>query len=232
MTGSILIFGGNKNRREEKVVEIVNKEENKTFEKIKDLSEKPDIHLITLGEKERSIGIAETRKGSGFLKEKPFSYQKKFLIILDADRLTTQAQNSLLKTLEEPPQYAVIILSARTQNSLLETILSRCKLISLKNEKEKDSDNEDFVSFEKIMKMKVGERLDLCSDISKCDKEVVLEVLEKWVEGGREVLLKNPKDISIIKNLKRIIEVKDDLENTNVNVRLSLEALVVTLSEG
>jgi DNA polymerase III delta prime subunit len=230
MRGSIIIFGGNKNRREEKVIEIVNKEENKSFEKIKDLTEKPDIHIIDLGEKERSIGIADTRKGSNFLKEKPFSYQKKFLIILNADKLTTQAQNSLLKTLEEPPQYAVIILSARTQNSLLETIISRCRLISLKNERESDSETDDFVSFKKIINMKAGERIDVCTDLSKCEKEIVLEVLEKWAEEGREVLLENPKDSSNMKNLKRVIEVKKDLENTNVNIRLSLEALVLTLS--
>ena len=100
MNGSILIFGGNKNQREEKVVEIVNREESKTFEKIKDLAGKPDIHIVTLEEKERSIGISQTREGTKFLQEKPFSYKKKFLIILNSEKLTTQAQNSLLKTLE------------------------------------------------------------------------------------------------------------------------------------
>ena len=229
MNGSILIFGGNKNKREEKVIEIVNKEENKTFEKIKDLTEKPDINLITLGEKEKSIGISQTRKGTDFLKEKPFSYQKKFLIILNADKLTTQAQNSLLKTLEEPPQYAVIILSAKTQNSLLGTIVSRCRLTSLKSEKENDSNIEIFVSFKKILKMKMGERLDSCSKISKSEKETIIDILNMWIEEGREVLLKSPGKSSSVKNLKRLIEIKNDLENTNVNPRLSLEALVLSL---
>lgn len=229
MNGSILIFGGNKNKREEKVIEIVNKEENKTFEKIRDLTEKPDINLITLEEKEKSIGISQTRKGTIFLKEKPFSYQKKFLIILNADKMTTQAQNSLLKTLEEPPQYAVIILSAKTQNSLLGTIVSRCRLISLKSEKEDDSTIENFVSLGKILKMEIGERLDVCSEISKSEKETILDVLDMWIEEGREVLLKNPGRDSSVKNIKRIIEIKNDLENTNVNPRLSLEALVLSL---
>jgi DNA polymerase III delta prime subunit len=229
MTGSILIFGGNKNSREKKIIEIVNKEESKTFEKIKDLTEKPDIHLIDMEEKERSIGISKTRKGNDFLKEKPFSYQKKFLVILNADKLTTQAQNSLLKTLEEPPQYAVVILSARTQNSLLETIVSRCRLINLKSEKESNLESEIFISLEKILEMKMGERLDICSEISKSEKEIIIDILNMWIEEGREVLLKNPKNDSGVKNLKRIIEIKNDLENTNVNPKISLEALILNL---
>ncbi|MBW6441799.1 hypothetical protein K0B04_02720 [Patescibacteria group bacterium] len=229
MNGSLLIFGGNKNKREDNIIDIVNKEESKTFEKIKDLEGKPDIHIVTLQEKEKSIGISQTREGTKFLRERPFSYNKKFLIILNSEKLTTQAQNSLLKTLEEPPSYALIILSAKTQNSLLETIVSRCKMISLKSEN-KDEEIESEVSLKKILKMSLGERLDICSEISKEEKEYVLEILEKWVGEGRELLLKNPKDATNVKNIKRIIEIKNDLENTNVNVRLSLEALVLSLT--
>jgi hypothetical protein len=230
MSGSVLIYGGNKAKREEKIIETVNRSENKTFEKIKDLTDKADINLINLGEKEKSIGISEIRKGIDFLKEKPFSYKNKFLIILNADKLTIQAQNSLLKTLEEPPQYGQIILSTRAQNSLLETILSRCRLISLKSEKEDDSDIKGSLSFEKLLKMKMGERLDFCSEISKSEKENIVEILDRWVEEGREILLKNPETVSNVNNIKRVIQIKNDLENTNVNPRISLEALVLSLS--
>lgn len=229
MSGSLLIFGGNKNRREERIIEIVNKEENKTFEKVKDLGDKPDIRIISLGDKERSIGISQTREGVTFLKEKPFSYKNKFLIILGADKLTTQAQNSLLKTLEEPPHYALIILSTRTQNSLLETIVSRCRLVSLKEESENSDDPENFISLEKILKMDLGNRLEICSELSKSEKDEILYILEKWVEEGREMLLKNPKKTLNAENLKKIIKIKNDLENTNVNARISLEALLLNL---
>jgi len=229
MNGSLILFGGNKNNREKKIIEIINREEGKAFEKISDLKDKPDIHVIDLEEKERSISIAQARKGVGFLREKPFSYKKKFLIILNSEKMTTQAQNSLLKTLEEPPVYALIILSSKTQNSLLETIVSRCKLVSIKGERSDEEENYE-ISYKKILNMSMGERLDVCLEISKEEKDDVLKILDSWVEEGRTVLLKKPRDISQANNLKRIIEVKSDLENTNVNVRLSLEALVLSLS--
>jgi len=229
MNGSLLLFGGNKNQREEKVVDIINREEGKTFEKIKDIKDKPDIFTITLEEKEKSIGISQTRGGIKFLREKPFSYKKKFLIILNSEKLTTQAQNSLLKTLEEPPSYALIILSAKTYNSLLETIVSRCRLMSIKEDEKNETESDYEISLKKIMKMSLGERFDLCLDISKEEKDDVINILENWVEEGRVEMLKNPKNPVHAENIKKIIEIKTDLENSNVNVRLSLEALVLSL---
>ena len=229
MNGSILIFGGSKDQREQKIIDIINQEEAKTFEKIRDVDNKSDIFIVRLKEGEKSIGISQTREGTNFLNEKPFSYNKKFLIILNSEKLTTQAQNSLLKTLEEPPSYALILISSKTQNSLLDTIVSRCRLISMKQVNKLDEEIEETVSFKKIKKMTPGERLDLCAEISKEEKEAVLEILERWVEESREGMLKSPNDISYLKNIKRILEVKNDLENSNVNVRLSLEALLLSL---
>jgi len=229
MNGSILIFGGNRDQREQKIVEIINKEEAKTFEKIKDLENKSDIFVIKLKDDEKSIGISQTREGTNFLNEKPFSYRKKFLIILNSEKLTPQAQNSLLKTLEEPPSYALILISSKTQNSLLETIASRCRLISLKQDKSDVEETDESIRFKKIKKMTPGERLDLSSEISKEEKEVVLEILDGWIEESRVEMLKNPNDTTYMKNIKRILEIKNDLENSNVNVRLSLETLLLSL---
>jgi DNA polymerase III delta prime subunit len=227
MNGSLIISGGNKETREDKIIEIINKEEGKAFEKIKDLEDKPDIFIINLLEGEKSIGISQTREGINFLREKPFSYEKKFLVILNAEKMTTQAQNSLLKTLEEPPVYALIILSTRIKDQLIATVVSRCKNINVKNED--DDKNEDLISLEKLLKMDLGERIDICSEISKEEKEDVINMLENWVVEGRKHLLKKPKNVIITTNIKRILDVKKDLENSNVNVKLSLEALVLSL---
>jgi len=231
MNGSVLIFGGNKTQREDKIVDIVNKEINKTFEKIKDLYEKADIKIIEREEDEKSISISQTREGNKFLYERPFSYPKKFLIILDSEKLTTQAQNSLLKTLEETPTYALILLSSKTQNSLLETIISRCRLIAVKKNRE-CVDTENGNSLNKILKMSLGQRLDWVGEYSKEERDTILELLECWIDEARDILLKNPKEENSIKNIKRIIEIRKDLEDTNVNQRLSLEALVLSFSQG
>lgn len=84
--------------------------------------------LIVLDHKEKnSIGVDDIReKITDTVAVKPFSSNKKIYIILEADKMTVQAQNSLLKTLEEPPFYAVFILATAHDGQLLSTIHSRC----------------------------------------------------------------------------------------------------------
>ena len=55
----------------------------------------------------------------------------------EADLMTTQAQNALLKTLEEPPEYAVIFLLTENAEKLLPTITSRCVMLELRNIRDK-----------------------------------------------------------------------------------------------
>ena len=57
---------------------------------------------------------------------KPYSSEYKIYIIDEADKMNVMAQNALLKTIEEPPEYAVIILLADNKDTFLETIRSRC----------------------------------------------------------------------------------------------------------
>ena len=63
---------------------------------------------------------------------KPYSSPHKVYIIPDAEMMTVQAQNALLKTIEEPPEYAVIMLLTSNVNALLPTILSRCVVLNMK----------------------------------------------------------------------------------------------------
>ena len=63
---------------------------------------------------------------------KPYSSKYKIYIIDEAEKLTVQAQNAILKTIEEPPAYAVIIFLTNNAGVFLPTILSRCVMLSLK----------------------------------------------------------------------------------------------------
>ena len=76
----------------------------------------PDIITITHA-KPASIGVDEIRRMRADLQIKPYSNARKIYIIPDAEKLTLQAQNALLKTLEEPPEYAVIIRRGRWEKS-------------------------------------------------------------------------------------------------------------------
>lgn len=62
---------------------------------------------------------------------KPYSYSHKIYIIENADLMNVQAQNAILKTIEEPPEYAVIILLTVNAGNLLQTVLSRCVLLNM-----------------------------------------------------------------------------------------------------
>lgn len=91
----------------------------------------PDIIWVT--HEKASIGVDDIRlQVNGDIMVKPYNSPYKIYIIDEAEKLTEQAQNALLKTIEEPPEYAVIILLANNINSILATILSRCVQLNLK----------------------------------------------------------------------------------------------------
>lgn len=87
-------------------------------------SNNPDFLLIESDD--GKIKIEQIREMQRKIAEKPIISDKKVYIINDADKMTTEAQNCLLKTLEEPPEYITIILICSNENNLLSTIKSRC----------------------------------------------------------------------------------------------------------
>lgn len=94
--------------------------------------------LITLEpEKETSIGVGDIRKMRADIQIMPYSASRKVYIVPDAEKMTPAAQNALLKTLEEPPSYAVLLLLADGTSGFLPTILSRCVMLPLRPVAEK-----------------------------------------------------------------------------------------------
>ncbi len=92
----------------------------------------PDLIYVT-HEKPASIGVDDIRKQvNDTILIRPYSGHYKIYIIDEAEKMTQQAQNALLKTIEEPPSYAVIILLTTNLDSFLPTILSRCVQLKLK----------------------------------------------------------------------------------------------------
>ena len=87
----------------------------------------PDFKIIR--PLENSISIEQIRDLQKDMVFKPYESQWKMYIIDDADLMTAEGANSLLKTLEEPPQYVVIIMISSKKDSILPTIISRCQLM-------------------------------------------------------------------------------------------------------
>lgn len=182
----------------------------------------PDVLSINPEEGKKSIGIAQTKQINRYINEKPYSHKHKAVIIKNAEILTTQAQNALLKDLEEHPSYVEIVLGAKTEKDVLETVLSRCKRINLKNNTKESSDE---MSFQKFIQMSEGDRLNLVATLAKEDKSEILDKLDTWITQAR-------KDIRTVGagNVEILLKIKKDLESTNINTKLALEFLSLALN--
>ena len=96
----------------------------------------PDIIYVS-HEKPNIIGVDDIRTQiNNDIVIKPYSSRYKVYIVDEAEKMNQQAQNALLKTIEEPPAYAVILLLTTNADSFLQTILSRCITLNLKAVKE------------------------------------------------------------------------------------------------
>ena len=94
---------------------------------VKDTENSPDFSIIEPDG--NSIKIEQIREFQKKVSEKPIISNKKVCIINDSDKMTVEAQNCLLKTLEEPPEFVTIILIGSNENSFLSTIKSRCMIL-------------------------------------------------------------------------------------------------------
>lgn len=96
----------------------------------------PDIIRVT-HEKPNSISVDDIRtQVNNTVDIKPYQGPYKVYIIPQADMMTPQAQNTILKTIEEPPSYAVFLLLTENAETLLPTINSRCVMLKLRNIKD------------------------------------------------------------------------------------------------
>ena len=89
----------------------------------------PDIHVIAPLPDKRDISVEQLRELQHYLSLRPYEAPRKACIIDPAERMSVNAANSLLKTLEEPPGNAIIILLTENAGMLLPTVRSRCQLI-------------------------------------------------------------------------------------------------------
>ena len=172
-------------------------------------SNNPDFLLIESDD--GKIKIEQIREMQRKIAEKPIISDKKVYIINDADKMTTEAQNCLLKTLEEPPEYITIILICSNENNLLSTIKSRCTRMYFEpieiNEVKKYIKGINISSDinENILNLSQG-------SIGKAIKLVENQSLYENIEKLLEDLTK--KDlIDIIKMSEEIYKSKEEIES-------------------
>jgi len=222
--GSILVCGSSLQKRKEKVTELVSKVDKNLLKE-----DHPDRLSVTMEKGKKSISIAQIRKMIEFLSTKPYSSKNKVVVISPAEKMTTQAQNSLLKILEEPPYFAIIILSAKTEQSMLTTVISRCRKIKADHSgDDKFLDNSETTHFNEILGYDVGRKLKLAETLSKNDDDFIINLLEFWIREERFEMTENEK-FNKHTNIELLLNFLEDIENTNVNTRLALETLFMSV---
>ncbi len=200
-----------------------------TGEDIQEIQDTPDIHILDRRE-ENSIGIEDVKD---FVKEmiyKPFGGGKQIAVIYEAEKLTTQAQNSLLKTLEESNDDTIYILCVDNEKNVLPTIYSRSKPIYIQQEIQQNSNTDK----PEVFNMDLVEQFNLIESISK-EKQPCLDLLaslEAYMKIELEKEIKNDNINSSRVISERLKEIQDTREkiNSNCNKKLVLEALVISLN--
>lgn len=194
----------------------------------KSLLNNPDFHMID-GRKENSIGIEEIKELQEEMRYKPFQEKVQIALILDAKKLTIQAQNAFLKTLEDSSDTTIYILLTGNEKDLLPTITSRSKKLfskakaevgEKKNVAEMCFTNDDLVYcfsvFEKVAK----------------DKIETLEYLDTYLDSLQEELrngIKRGSDIDRITDKISLVNITKGQVNANGNRRLLLENLYLQI---
>ena len=228
---AFIIFAKSKEHQEEELARIL------SAYKI----DKVDITRIV---PQKAIGIETIRELKRSISLAPFRGETKAVIIEEAQMLTVEAQNALLKTLEEPPARTIIILTVSTNiDALLPTVVSRCQVVQLSTINYQLSTSElSTLNSQLLMLLEngVGKKLKLAEDIAK-DRQSAILWLKNMIIATRQVfidtLMGNPTDASpattnaplYLQWLNSLQKAHTLLSTSNVNPRFTLETLFLSL---
>ncbi|KKQ34243.1 MAG: polymerase III subunit delta'' protein [candidate division WS6 bacterium GW2011_GWA2_37_6] len=188
----------------------------------------PDFYELQATEGRQSIGIEQTREMITWLQFKPYQSTNKLAIIRNAEQLTEQAQNSLLKTLEEPPTHSYIFLLTRNHRSLLSTILSRARLVRLKKEKGKTGLEEEKPLTE-VIDAPIQEKLKwINATVGIKDPVERKNTIYQFLDEVHATIINKQEAKSRLYNLK-LLETTFEGIKRNVNNKLLLENLLFNL---
>ncbi len=152
-------------------------------------SNHPDVSVIRTGG--ASVGIDVIRGLQEDIHVKPYEGIRKVYIIAEGEKMTVQAQNCLLKVLEDPPGAGTIIIISSNHHNLLPTIISRCQVIKLsaRNRNMNPDLYEDFMGC-----LMEGDFVKTSSKIEQLSKET-----NQWAAEFLDLLLTELRDILVLK---------------------------------
>lgn len=171
-----------------------------------DTDNNPDFKIIEPDG--NSLKIEQIREFQSKVAEKPIISNKKVYIINDSDKMTTEAQNCLLKTLEEPPEFVTIILIGSNENAFLSTIKSRCMILHFN----KIQDDEIKRFLEENYQNKVNSKIMLDAFQGSIGKALQIQDKQEEYEKIEKIIysLEDKDKIDILKMSEPIYKAKEE----------------------
>ncbi|MBI3577266.1 hypothetical protein HY086_04475 [Candidatus Gottesmanbacteria bacterium] len=209
---SFLLSGGTSQQRNEWIANTLKEWKVEKFD------------VTDLSPEETSIGIAHVREFQKRLLLAPTGSPFSVGVIRQADSLTTEAQNALLKTLEEPPPHARVILESPTADVFLPTVVSRCQLINLGNSQiyTKEEILRCIDTLKYLSDASIGKRLKKIDELVK-NKEEAAAWLDLAIASAHDALLGSKLPSSqAAKLLRSLLKARQHLA-ANVNYKLVLD---------
>lgn len=205
----------------------INKE--KLISEARDIAGKMEISPIDISfyEDEKAFGIEAFRQIKDKIFLRPVKGNKKAVVLDFFGGATPETQNAMLKILEEPPSSAIIIILGKKKDEFLPTIISRCQVVEL---------SEPLVieetEFPEIVKGGIGKKLVAAQNLSR-DKDKAIEFIKNTILYLRREMKKevdrgiNANDK--VKSIKELEKARYALSETNINPRMTLENLFLSL---
>ncbi|MCM8775025.1 MAG: hypothetical protein NC930_01530 [Candidatus Omnitrophica bacterium] len=191
----------------------------------------PDVRWLGLEPQTKSIKIDEIRDLRNVAALKPYEGKWKVFIVNGGDRLTEEAQNALLKTLEEPPAETVFCLLVENKSHLFETIRSRSFEVRLRPVRAEGMDSQ-FSGDEIRRALRQGNWEDFFAVYQTAHREQIKTVLDALMgffnNRLKDSSLRSVEQVAMIKAFDRLCETKEALED-NVNQKLALSRLIMKL---
>jgi|GEM_PF-5085782 len=168
-----------------------------------------------------TIPIARIRTLKASLAQKPYSSLYHLVLIPLAAALTTEAQQALLKTVEEPPAPTIFILAVPDERLLLPTVVSRCQRVTVGHE---PTEHAVSIDLSPVATESLDHIFDQAEKLAKDER--LPATLDAWMVAEREGLLRG--DPQATRTLRQLLRVKELATTTQTNKRLLLESLFLT----
>lgn len=183
----------------------------------------PDVLYFEQGTK---LGINEVKKIRQHFSLKPYTAKGRVVVLENASDMTLEAQNALLKTIEELPKEAIFILGTASDANLLPTIISRCQIIKL-DVGTKQDEKLPLLKYEQdlqqLLKSDIPTRFQYIEKLQ--EKE---EFLHEMIRYFREQLL-HPQSHQRFKEFLKELLHSEEWAKQNVNIRAILEYLMLVM---